>query len=249
MNFVAIIPARYGSTRFPGKPLININGKTMVHNVYIQAKKVFDTVYVATDDERIFKEVENFEGKVIMTQKKHKSGTDRCAEAIQKIEKNEKKTFDVIVNIQGDEPYIKTEQLEEIKRCFKLKRTQIATLVKPVNNQEDIFNPNKPKVIINNKEEAIYFSRSPIPYLRGEKQSKWVSKHLFYKHIGLYGYRKDILLEITKLKPSSLELAESLEQLRWIENGYKIKVAFTEHESISIDTPKDLDRIKQIGLL
>ncbi len=221
----------------------------MVHNVYIQARKVFDTVYVATDDERIAKEVESFGGKVVMTLKKHKSGTDRCAEAIQKIENQEEKAFDVIVNIQGDEPYIKTEQLEDIKKCFKLKRTQIATLAKPINNQEDIFNPNKPKVIINNKSEAIYFSRSTIPYLRGEKQNKWISKHLFYKHIGLYAYRKDILLEITKLKPSSLEIAESLEQLRWIENGYKIKVALTEHESISIDTPKDLDRIKQIGLL
>jgi 3-deoxy-manno-octulosonate cytidylyltransferase (CMP-KDO synthetase) len=184
-----------------------------------------------------------------MTLKKHKNGTDRCAEAIQKIENQEEKAFDVIVNIQGDEPYIKTEQLEDIKKCFKLKRTQIATLAKPINNQEDIFNSNKPKVIINNKSEAIYFSRSTIPYLRGEKQNKWISKHLFYKHIGLYAYRKDILLEITKLKPSSLEIAESLEQLRWIENGYKIKVALTEHESISIDTPKDLDRIKQIGLL
>ncbi|MBR3798054.1 MAG: 3-deoxy-manno-octulosonate cytidylyltransferase [Bacteroidales bacterium] len=249
MNIAAIIPARYASTRFPGKPLININGKTMVHNVYTQASKVFDTVYVATDDERIANEVKRFGGKYVMTSKKHKSGTDRCAEAIVKIEETEGKEFDVVVNIQGDEPFIKTEQLEELKKCFNKKRTQIATLVKPINNKEDIFNPNKPKVVISTSHEAIYFSRSPIPYLRGHKETNWISKHLYYKHIGLYGYRKDVLLEITKLAQTPLEIAESLEQLRWIENGYKIKVAFTEHESISIDTPKDLERIKEIGLL
>lgn len=249
MNFIAIVTAKYNSAKFPGKPLVSINGKTIVHNIYLQAKKIFDTVYVATDDEKICIEVQKFGGKVVLTKKKHKSNTDRCAEAIEKIEKIEKKDFDIIVNIQGDDPFIKTEQLLEIKNCFKLKKTQIATLVKPINNQEDIQNTNKPKVVLNNKEEAIYFSRSPIPYLKGEKTNKWVSKHLFYKHIGLYAYRKDILLEITKLEPSLLEIAESLEQLRWIENGYKIKVAFTEHESITIETPKDLDKIKQIGLL
>ncbi len=249
MNFIAIIPARYASTRFPGKPLVIINGKTMVHNVYIQAKKVFEHVYVATDDERIFNEVERFGGNAIMTMKKHKSGTDRCAEAIEKIELLENRSWDVVVNIQGDEPFIKTEQLLEIKKCFKQKKNHIATLVKPINNKDDIFNPNKPKVVINNHHEAIYFSRSPIPFLRGVKENKWVSKHLYYKHIGLYAYRKEVLREITALKPSNLELAESLEQLRWIENGYTIKVAFTEHESISIDTPKDLDRIRQVGLL
>ncbi|HOZ29568.1 MAG TPA: 3-deoxy-manno-octulosonate cytidylyltransferase [Bacteroidales bacterium] len=249
MDFIAIIPARYASTRFPGKPLININGRIMVHNVYIQAKKVFDDVYVATDDGRIFDAVLKFGGKVVMTKRKHKSGTDRCSEAIKKIEVIENKKWDVVVNIQGDEPFIKTEQLLEIKKCFKQKKNQIATLVKPINNKDDIFNPNKPKVIINNKNEAIYFSRFSIPYLRGVSESKWVSKHLYYKHIGLYAYRTEVLHEITNLKQSSLELAESLEQLRWIENGYKIKVAFTEHESISIDTPKDLEKIKQVGLL
>ncbi|MBN2778790.1 MAG: 3-deoxy-manno-octulosonate cytidylyltransferase [Bacteroidales bacterium] len=249
MDFIAIIPARYASTRFPGKPLININGKTMVHNVYIQAQKVFKTVYVATDDERIFNEVQNFGGKAVMTKKKHRSGTDRCAEAIDKIEVLENELYDIIINIQGDEPFIKTEQLTEIKSCFKLKKTQIATLVKPINNKDDIFNPNKPKVVISRNNEAIYFSRSPIPFLRGQKDAKWVSKHLYYKHIGLYGYRKDILKAITELNQSPLEIAESLEQLRWIENGYKIKVGFTEHESISIDTPKDIEKIRQVGLL
>ena len=249
MNIVAIIPARYASTRFPGKPLVNINGKSMVHNVYTQVSKVFDTVYVATDDNRISAEVEKFGGKFVMTSKKHKSGTDRCAEAIIKIEELEQKEFDIVVNVQGDEPFIKTEQLEELKSCFGKKRTQIATLVKPINNKEDLFNPNKPKVVISTENEAIYFSRSPIPYLRGQKETNWISKHLYYKHIGLYGYKKSVLLEITKLSQTPLELAESLEQLRWVENGYKIKVAFTEHESISIDTPKDLEKVKEIGLL
>ncbi len=249
MEFIAIIPARYASTRFPGKPLININGKTMIHTVYVQAKKVFSEVYIATDDKRICEEVQKFGGKAVMTKKKHKSGTDRCAEAIDKIELLENKTYDIVINIQGDEPFIKTEQLNEIKSCFKLKRTQIATLVKPINNKDDIFNPHKPKVVISKKNEAIYFSRSPIPYLRGHKNTKWVSKHLFYKHIGLYGYRKDILKAITELPQSPLEIAESLEQLRWLENGYKIKIGFTEHESISIDTPRDLEKIRQIGLL
>ncbi len=249
MKFIAIIPARYGSTRFPGKPLININGKSMVHNVYLQASKVFDKVYIATDDERILREVLSFGGKAILTLKKHKSGTDRCAEAIEKIEILENNTFEIVINIQGDEPFIKTEQLNEIKKCFKYKKTQIATLVKPINNKDDIFNPHKPKVVISKNNEAIYFSRSPIPYLRGQKDFKWVSKHLYYKHIGLYGYRTEILKNITKLPISPLEKAESLEQLRWLENGYKIKIGYTEHESISIDTPKDIEKIRQVGLL
>lgn len=249
MNFVAIIPARYASTRFPGKPLININGKTMIQNVYIQAKKAFEYVYVATDDDRIAAEVERFGGNYVMTRKRHKSGTDRCAEAIEKIEILENTEFDVIVNVQGDEPFIKIEQLLEIKKCFRKKRTQIATLVKPINNIEDIFNPNKPKVVVNKKNEALYFSRSTIPYIRGVKDQKWITKHLFYKHIGLYAYKKSVLLEITKLEQTPLEIAESLEQLRWLEHGYTISVAYTEHDSISIDTPKDLDKIKQLGLL
>ena len=249
MNYIAIIPARYASTRFPGKPLVIINGKPMVQNVYEQAKKIFNTVYVATDDDRIFSVVEKFGGNVVMTMKKHKSGTDRCAEAIIKIEKITNQNFDIIVNIQGDEPFINPEQLLQIKKCFKSRKTQIATLVKLINNQEDMTNPNKPKVVVNAKDEAIYFSRSLIPYIRSVKKEKWIQNHKFYKHIGLYAYRKDILLEITKLEQSSLEIAETLEQLRWIENSYKIKVAYTEHESISIDTPKDLENVTQTILL
>lgn len=249
MKFIAIIPARYGSKRFPGKPLAVINGKIMVQRVYEQAAKVFERVYVATEDKRILDAVSRFGGNVVMTSKKHRSGTDRCAEALQIIRQQTGETYDVVVNIQGDEPFIQPEQLKEIRKCFKTASVQIATLIKPVNNRDDLLNPNKPKVVINQKNEAVYFSRSPIPYLQGAKPAQWITGHQYYKHIGLYAYRSDILEKITRLKPSPLEMAESLEQLRWIENGYKIKVAFTEHESVSVDTPKDLEKIKQIGLI
>ncbi len=248
MNFIGIIPARYASTRFPGKPLVMINGKMMIQRVFEQASKVFDHVVVATDDKRIFEAVEGFGGKVVMTSKKHRSGTDRCAEAVSIYESDYDIEFDVVVNIQGDEPFIYPEQLKEVAACFKNKKVQIATLAKPINNSEDIFNPNKPKVIVNKKQDAIYFSRSPIPYVRDEKQEKWV-KYRFYKHIGLYAYRKDVLHKITRLDATPLEIAESLEQLRWIENGYKIKVEFTEYESISIDTKADLKKVDTIGLM
>jgi len=247
-GFIAIIPARFGSKRFPGKPLAIINGKIMVQRVYEQALKVFNNVYVATDDERILNAVNDFGGNAVMTKKKHTSGTDRCAEAAEKIIESNNIDFDIVINIQGDEPFIQVEQLEEIKKCFRSKRTQIATLVKPINNKDDILNPNKPKVVINQKNEAIYFSRAAIPFIRGKQQSSWIAKHLYYKHIGLYAYRYDVLKKITKLPTGLLEKAESLEQLRWIENGYKIKVAFTEHESLSVDTPKDLEKIRQMGL-
>ncbi|MFO7790539.1 MAG: 3-deoxy-manno-octulosonate cytidylyltransferase [Bacteroidales bacterium] len=249
MDFIAIIPARYGSTRFPGKPLAYINGKTMIQRVFEQASKSFDMVYVATDDKRIAQKVGDFGGKYIMTSRRHKSGTDRCAEAIEKIRDIEKKEFDVIVNVQGDEPFVQPEQFERIKKPFRFKRTQIATLAKPIINQDDIFNPNKPKLILNRKNEAIYFSRSPIPYVRGKPQKKWIYQQQFYKHIGLYAYRYKILKDIAALKRSPLEIAESLEQLRWIENGYKIRVEMTEHEAVSIDTKKDLDRLEHIGLI
>lgn len=248
MKFAGIIPARYASTRFPGKPLVMINGKMMIHRVYEQASKVLDHVVVATDDKRIAEAVENFSGKVVMTSKKHKSGTDRCGEAIDLYEEACGENFDVIINIQGDEPYIYPEQLKQICECFSTKKTEIATLAKPINNSDDILNPNRPKVVLNNKSEALYFSRSPIPFINGEKPNHWI-KHIFYKHIGLYAYRKDILKQLVQLKPSLLETSESLEQLRWLENGYKIKVGITEYESISIDTRSDLQKIETIGLL
>jgi len=239
-SFLGIIPARYASTRFPGKPLIKMGDKTMIHRVYDQVSSVLDKTIVATDDQRIFDEVKSFGGNVVMTSELHKSGTDRCHEAM--LINGEK--YDVVINIQGDEPFIQPEQIELLKSCFEKSNTQIATLIKPFSPDEKwetLANPNSPKVIINNKSEAIYFSRSVIPYIRGEEQANWAKRFTFYKHIGLYAYRADILSQITELTQSSLEQAESLEQNRWIENGYSIQVAITNQETIGIDSPEDLE--------
>jgi len=249
MTFTGIIPARYASTRFPGKPLADIGGKTMIQRVYEQASKQLEYVIVATDDERIEKAVKAFGGKVAMTSEHHRSGTDRCAEVVEIIQKSGQVIPDVVINIQGDEPFIQPAQIAKLMECFSAPGTEIATLVKLIDEGEDILNPNKPKVILNLNSEAIYFSRSPIPYLRNCNSEEWVKNHAFYKHIGMYAYRTDILRKLTKLAPSSLEIAESLEQLRWIENGYKIKVAITQEETIGIDTPEDLEAIKRAGLL
>ncbi len=242
MKFIGIIPARYASSRFPGKPLVDMDGKTMIQRVYEQVVQAVDDVCVATDDERIEAAVKAFGGNVVMTSDKHRSGTDRCFEAYQKVGNG----FDVVINIQGDEPFIHPEQIETIKACFTDDQVQIATLVKPFRSDADfestLFNPNSPKVVVNKKSEAMYFSRSIIPYIRGKKYTEWLSSHVFYKHIGMYAYRADILAEITALPQSTLELAESLEQLRWLENGYKIKVGITEQETIGIDTPEDLEK-------
>lgn len=242
MKFIGIIPARYASTRFPGKPLALLGGKPMIQRVYEQVKETVDRVCVATDDERIEAAVKAFGGNVVMTSDQHRSGTDRCKEAYQKVGE----PFDVIINIQGDEPFIHPEQIETIKRCFEDESVDIATLVKPFAADGDfestLFNPNSPKVVVNKRMEAMYFSRSIVPYIRGKKYTEWLSAHVFYKHIGMYAYRADVLKEITALPPSSLEIAESLEQLRWLENGYKIKVGITEQETIGIDTPEDLEK-------
>ncbi|MFR9166517.1 MAG: 3-deoxy-manno-octulosonate cytidylyltransferase [Dysgonomonas sp.] len=241
MKFVGIIPARYASTRFPGKPLADMAGKPMIQRVYEQAYLALKEVWVATDDVRIENAVKSFGGNVVMTSSDHRSGTDRCNEAYANIGKQ----FDVVINIQGDEPFIKPEQIETLKNCFKDADTEIATLVKAFKKEDGfdvLFNPNSPKVIMNDKSEAIYFSRSIIPYIRDAHHTEWLDKHTFYKHIGMYAYRSDVLKKITRLQQSSLEKAESLEQLRWIENGYKIKVGITDTETIGIDTPEDLER-------
>jgi len=241
MKFLGIIPARYASTRFPGKPLADIAGKPMIQRVYEQVVGLLDDIVVATDDDRIFQAVQDFGGKVVMTSSNHRSGTDRCYEALTKTGGN----FDVVINIQGDEPFIKPSQIELLKACFTDKKTQIATLVKPFPTDVDfevLFNPNTPKVILNANREAIYFSRSVIPYIRGKQHTEWLNSFVFYKHIGIYAYKSDVLGEITALPQSALELAESLEQLRWIENGYTIKVGITDEETIGIDTPEDLER-------
>lgn len=243
MKFVAIIPARYSSSRFPGKPLADIKGKTMIRRVYERTSMVFEHCWVATDDARIENEVRSFGGNVAMTSSDHKSGTDRCAEALGIAEKQSGISFDVVVNVQGDEPFISTEQLTTVKSLFDDPATQIATLVKPFSENEDIFNPNSPKVVISNGGNALYFSRSVIPHLRGVQTSEWQRTHTYYKHIGLYAYRSEVLARITRLPQSVLEKAESLEQLRWIENGYDIKVGITNSESVAIDTPEDLQRV------
>ena len=247
-RFVGIIPARYASTRFPGKPLADIKGKTMIERVYIQASKALTDVVVATDDDRIKAEVQRFGGNVIMTSPDHQSGTDRCAEAVTVYEKLVNKSFDVVINIQGDEPFIQPSQFEMLMKCFADAKTEIATLVKPITSPEDIFNPNHVKVTFSRLKKALYFSRSPIPHLRNINTENWPGDHNFYKHIGIYAFRTKVLTELTRLHQSSLELAESLEQLRWLENGYQISVEITDFESISVDTPADLEKIRQLDL-
>ena len=241
-QFACIIPARYASTRFPGKPLAMIGNKTMIQRVYEQAVKSVDIVYVATDDERIYDSVIKSGGNAVMTSPDHKSGTDRCAEAFEKITGITGITIDFVLNIQGDEPFIQPGQIDLLKSCFLDNKVEIATLIRQTSPGEDIFNPNQPKVIVDSERNAIYFSRAAIPYYRDTKSSEWPIKHSFFKHIGLYGFRSDILRIITNLPASPLEIAESLEQNRWIENGFKVRTAITEWESIGIDTPDDLKR-------
>lgn len=248
MKVIGIIPARWSSSRFPGKPLVKIGDKTMIQRVYEQSKKAIDVVLVATDDQRIVDEVKRFNGQVVMTGDFHKSGTDRCAEAIKLFEDQTGFKFDIIVNIQGDEPFIQPEQILQVVNCFKEEDTQIATLIKKISNNKDLNNPNNPKVVLNKNNEAIYFSRSTIPYIVNSDISEWLLKFNFFEHLGLYAYKKEVLEKITRLEPSLLEIAESLEQNRWIEHGYKIKVAETGFENISIDTEEDLKAIMDKGL-
>lgn len=241
MKFIGLIPARYASTRFPGKPLALLNGKPVIQHVYEQAAKVLDAVYVATDDERIYNKVLAFGGKAVMTSTEHHSGTDRIEEALEKVGGD----FDVVVNIQGDEPFIAQSQIETLCQCFVDKATQIATLGKPFECIEAAENPNSPKIVVDNRGYALYFSRSIIPFVRGTERQNWLSKYPFLKHLGIYAYRTNVLKEITKLPQSSLELAESLEQLRWLQNGYRIKVGLTDVETVGIDTPDDLQRAEE----
>lgn len=241
MKFIGIIPARYASSRFPGKPLAILGGRPVIQRVYEQVNKLLDNVYVATDDQRIYDCVKNFGGKVVMTKNNHKSGTDRIEEAIEKIGGD----WDVVVNIQGDEPFIQKEQILSLCECFKDPNTQIATLGKPFTTMDAVTNPNSPKIVLDNQNFAMYFSRSIIPYIRGKQTNEWINSYNYIKHLGIYAYRKDILQEITKLPQSSLEIAESLEQLRWLQNGYKIKVGITEIETVGIDTPDDLVRAEE----
>ena len=245
LKFAGIIPARFASTRFPGKPLALIGGKTMIQRVYEKASSVLKHVYVATDDERIANAVKEFGGNVIITSPNHQSGTDRCYEALC----NTGEKFDVVINIQGDEPFIDPTQIKALMDCFDDWQTQIATMAKKISPKDGMAyleNPNHPKLVVNSKDEAMYFSRSVIPYLRGTDKNEWLSKHVYLKHLGIYAYRADILAHITSLTPSTLELAESLEQLRWLENGFRIKVCYTDIETIGIDTPEDLEKANSL---
>lgn len=246
MKFVGIIPARYASTRFPAKVLAMLNGKTVIQRVYEQVKDCFDDLYVATDDSRIAEVVTSFGGKAIMTSEDCKNGTERCFDACCKLNID----CDVVVNVQGDEPFIQRKQIESLMACFSDERTDIATLVKPfeqADGWERLSNPNSPKVVLNADNFAMYFSRSVVPYLRGVEQSEWLDNHVFYKHLGVYAYRLNVLKEITSLQQTPLEKVESLEQLRWLEHGYKIKVGVTNIETIGIDTPEDLERAKEFA--
>ena len=247
MSILGIIPARYASSRFPGKPLVPIAGKSMIQRVYEQAKKAIKLgkVVVATDDRRIAEEVQKFGGEFVMTSDQHRSGTDRCAEAARIVPG----PWEAVINIQGDEPFIQPEQIDLLASLFEDNSVGIGTLVKKLTDPADLDNPNTMKVVLDVKGNALYFSRSPIPYLRGEEKISWPEKHFYFKHIGIYGYRTNVLQQLTALEPGKLEIAESLEQLRWLENGYPIRTAFTIHETISIDVPEDLEKLKNAGLI
>jgi len=244
MKILCIIPARYGSTRFPGKPLFVINGKTMIQRVYEQALKCDQLwkVIVATDHETIFNHLLSVNGNVVMTSGHHKSGTERCCEVVESLEE-QGSLVDVVINIQGDEPYIDPRQIDQLIQCFDKEGTEIATLVKKISSAAELSDPNVVKAVIGEQGQVLYFSRSAIPFLRGKEQSEWFHHASYFEHIGIYGYRTSVLKSIVKLKCSPLESAESLEQLRWLENGHKIQSRETEYESVAIDTPADLSKI------
>lgn len=241
MKAIVVIPARYASTRFPGKPLALLGGRSIIEHVYRQAIKAVPDVVVATDDERIVACVESFGGRAVMTSSEHQSGTDRCYEALQRVGGE----YDIVVNVQGDEPFIHPEQIEALIDRFNDATIDISTLVKPFSVEdgvEALENPNTPKVVVSHDMKALYFSRSVVPYMRDVERDEWLKHHTYYKHLGIYAFRRRVLAEVTALPQSSLELSEKLEQLRWLEGGYTIAVTITDIETIGIDTPEDLVR-------
>ncbi|MCX6304813.1 MAG: 3-deoxy-manno-octulosonate cytidylyltransferase [Bacteroidetes bacterium] len=244
MKFLGVIPARYASSRFPGKPLVVINGKTMIRRVYEQAMRCdkLDKVVVATDSAAIFNHVRMFGGNVLMTGEQHVSGTERCGEVVEKL-RQEKETYDYVINIQGDEPYIEPEQISQVAACFDNPHTQLATLIKKITTREELTSPDVVKVVADIHGFALFFSRSVIPFFRGKEQKDWVSATTYYKHVGIYGYQTQVLEKIVALPVSELECAESLEQLRWLGQGYRIMTQVTEYESVAIDSPADLLKI------
>lgn len=242
MKAIGIIPARFDSSRFPGKPLVDIGGLSMIRRVYNQAKHALSLseVVVATDDARIYDHVQSFAGNVIMTSRDHRSGTDRCAEVASKVS-----GFDLAINIQGDEPFIDPQQIDLLVSCFSAQDVQIATLVRQITEISDLENPNKPKVVLDQSGRALYFSRQAIPFCQGTEKVNWLSTANYYSHIGIYGYRVDVLKALAQLQVSTLESSEALEQLRWLENGYRIQTALSSHDNDAIDTPEDLQHVLQ----
>ena len=242
MKVVGIIPARYNSTRFPGKPLAMIKGKTMIRRVCEQGwKSKLDAVVVATDDVRIADEVMGFGGQYVLTDPNHRSGTDRCREALDLIENQ----YDAVINIQGDEPFIDPKQIDLLIDLISRDDTLLASVAKKIEEEEELFSPNAVKVVMDNNGKALYFSRNPIPFMRNAERSEWLDKGVFYKHVGIYAYKADVLRQVAQMQPTALELAESLEQLRWLENGLSIHMAVIDADGISVDTPDDLRRAEQ----
>lgn len=246
MNFLGIIPARFGSTRLEGKPLADICGKPMIQHVYERASKVINEVFIATDDVRIENAVKSFGGNVVMTSAKHNSGTNRCLEAYEIIQSNSNKKFDVVINVQGDEPMLEPQQILELMNCFENPKTEFATLVIKVVDEANLFNKSEVFVTFDVNKKALYFSRAVIPEIKGVDKSEWMSKTTFHKHLGLYAYTPGALKQFANLPQSNLEITEGLEQNRWIENGYPLHIAITEHDSIPVDTPEDLEKIRKI---
>jgi 3-deoxy-manno-octulosonate cytidylyltransferase (CMP-KDO synthetase) len=247
---IGIIPARFDSTRFPGKPLVSINGTSMIQRVYEQAKKSngLTKVYVATDDERIEAHVNAFGGNVLMTSSKHRTGTERVSEVVERLQQHDPgHPWDVVVNIQGDEPYINPVQIDLLIDSFRDKDVQIATLIHQIQSVTELTDPNVIKVITDKTNRAICFSRAALPYMRGVDVNEWIQHHTYFKHIGLYAYRSQVLEIISRLKPSPVEIAESLEQMRWIENGFSIHTEITDIDSVSVDTPEDLLKLTNIS--
>lgn len=246
MRTLGLIPARYASTRLPGKPLSDINGKPMVQWVYEAASQALDLVYVATDDERIAEAVRTFGGKVVITAAEHENGTSRCLEAMEKLQRSEGHSFDVVVNIQGDEPMLESSLLQSLTNCFEDPTVEMATIVSPVRDARDLLNESEAFVVLDIYQNALYFSRSVIPFVKEVKRSNWLDSVPFYRHLGLYAYSVQALKDFQAMGPSFLEQAERLEQNRWLQNGRKIRCAIAESESVPVDTPMDLDRVRQL---
>lgn len=244
MKVVGIIPARYASTRFPGKPLALIKGKPMIQRVYEQAlKSALDAVVVATDDVRIADAVMDFGGQYVMTSPNHRSGTDRCREAMDLLDTQ----YDAVINIQGDEPFIDPQQINLVLQLISRDDTELASLAKRIEDEDELFSPNTVKVVMDKDAKALYFSRNPIPFMRNEERHAWLDKGLFFKHIGIYAYKAAALRQIAAMQPTALEKAESLEQLRWLENGLSIRMGITQTENVSIDEPKDIEKAEQFA--